>query len=766
MARHDDLIDRLTHRLRVDPELRMDVANELRAHLEDSEADFLAAGDTPDQAAANASKALGDESDLASQLWQANRSRIRLRRVCKWAARVALVPGAILVTLALGWGMVSTGQDFARTAQALMEDGLYLGKNSERMSAEQRLIVFGDEAAETHAAAQKAIVERWPENPIYWTNYLSALVSSRMDSLPVQSDIDRELPEVGAEDSTGFDAGVNLPDEIGPEQQAAALSEVLAELDRGEQADPDNAWYNLIKSALLIRAAATDSFYSSYEEDIESKPPYVHIAHPALFERGLAELRRGAAKPHCRTYQDEMASLRLAALPQATGLLQVVGANMGIDALFFNQWFSLFGPTRNWARTVGSYACQLAKEGRVPEAMKLNRALQALTTKKAAGDSTVIELLVSSAIDQLFLGNETNIVEISGDLERAASLKERNERESEFYRSRSPLRDPDRPERQRLLSTYQWLQPASAGINPEPMRTAEYALIERACMLCLLVVVLVLLLLFGTAAGLSIIRRRRADDGPKLLFVGWGRIGRICLIAIVAPIAMYLAYTRLAWFSPHRFGFWYTSVRVVIEFAALGVIMIGLLAYLTHGAVRQTAGRAGITVPPPLRVRNRRILAAAAGVTAMVIIVYVVGCELRIFGPTAPDPNNIYRTWAFPLTGWFIAAGIALLALVWGVREIVYLCRLRGELAHFRRTLLRSSVGILAAAVIVVGAICGVALSRAETAAVRRITGNANVGIHNELELSSLRELRDHYAERHAELMAASEDDDRDDPGM
>ena len=36
MSNFDALIERLTARLRVDPELRMDVANELRAHLEDS----------------------------------------------------------------------------------------------------------------------------------------------------------------------------------------------------------------------------------------------------------------------------------------------------------------------------------------------------------------------------------------------------------------------------------------------------------------------------------------------------------------------------------------------------------------------------------------------------------------------------------------------------------------------------------------------------------------------------------------------------------
>jgi len=109
MNGYDDLVDRLTHRLRVDPELRMDVANELRAHLQDAEAEFRQAGYDEQEAKANAVKALGDEKHLAEQLWQANRRRIGFRQAAKWTARVTLVPAAIAVTLVIAAHEVSGG---------------------------------------------------------------------------------------------------------------------------------------------------------------------------------------------------------------------------------------------------------------------------------------------------------------------------------------------------------------------------------------------------------------------------------------------------------------------------------------------------------------------------------------------------------------------------------------------------------------------------------------------------------------------------------
>ena len=58
-------LDRVTRKLGVDRELQIEVRQELRSHLEDSIAEFRAAGLGATEAREQALRALGDEDDLA-----------------------------------------------------------------------------------------------------------------------------------------------------------------------------------------------------------------------------------------------------------------------------------------------------------------------------------------------------------------------------------------------------------------------------------------------------------------------------------------------------------------------------------------------------------------------------------------------------------------------------------------------------------------------------------------------------------------------------
>ena len=101
----EGLVRRLTDRLSVDAELQLDVRQELRTHLADSESAFRAAGDDPEAAAENAARALGAEDDLAEALWQANRRRMSLRGVIRWVLRLSLIPAAAAVMALIALGM-------------------------------------------------------------------------------------------------------------------------------------------------------------------------------------------------------------------------------------------------------------------------------------------------------------------------------------------------------------------------------------------------------------------------------------------------------------------------------------------------------------------------------------------------------------------------------------------------------------------------------------------------------------------------------------
>src|SRR3954453_6620508 len=102
------LIDRATDRLGPDSDLHLEIAQELRGHLQDSAAEYRAAGLSGAEADAKAVEAMGDPGALADQLWQANRGRMRRRAVAGWAFAVLAAPVAGAVCFSLAWGVVTS----------------------------------------------------------------------------------------------------------------------------------------------------------------------------------------------------------------------------------------------------------------------------------------------------------------------------------------------------------------------------------------------------------------------------------------------------------------------------------------------------------------------------------------------------------------------------------------------------------------------------------------------------------------------------------
>src|SRR4051794_31279324 len=102
MMNFDELLDRVTNRLRVDPELQREVRHELAGHLQDSTNEFVAAGLNEADAAGKAVQLFGDQEQLSQQLWDANRSRIPARKVVRFVGRYALAPVVAVASIAIG----------------------------------------------------------------------------------------------------------------------------------------------------------------------------------------------------------------------------------------------------------------------------------------------------------------------------------------------------------------------------------------------------------------------------------------------------------------------------------------------------------------------------------------------------------------------------------------------------------------------------------------------------------------------------------------
>jgi hypothetical protein len=237
MNAFDDLLKRLTERFKIDSELRLELMQELRSHLETGSAEYRSAGLPPVEADAQAARALGEEAQLAQQLWDANRRRLRQRAAARWGG-AALLPAAVAATLLLVVGLLATLRpvlsllsggntvvyalrEIAETAQP--SDLLTPSLSS--LTPEQRFIFEGD-GAPTRLARDKAVADRWPENPVYYGNYVATLFTDLRIG-------DRELK---AEPSIG---------------------ELVRILDRGEQLAPDDGFYNLLKAHVLLCSSST-----------------------------------------------------------------------------------------------------------------------------------------------------------------------------------------------------------------------------------------------------------------------------------------------------------------------------------------------------------------------------------------------------------------------------------------------------------------------------------------------------------------------------
>ncbi|MCD4700095.1 MAG: permease prefix domain 1-containing protein, partial [Phycisphaerae bacterium] len=588
MKTFDDLVDLLTDRLRVDPELRLDVARELRAHLEDSAAEFRQAGQSDEQADASAAKALGDPQQLADELWQANRWRIRIRGIFRWSARAALVPGAICVVLAIGVGLSGVPMPWAGDkvfSPAFGGFGFH-GSLTDGLTEEQRFIFEGAPSARTPLEQAKSITDRWPENPVYYGNYVVQLIC-----------------QGGVYDGKRG--------RIKPER----LDEILAVLDKGERIEPDNAFYNFTKAAWLIQAASDISedesrTYERINRDDEVRQSNcwkIEIHDPGLFQRGLAEFKRGLGKGEFASHSLDMLELRLGLLPEPKRL------NDYLRRVAFQASTLLppLGDYRKLGRSLSAYAIDQAEAGRADEAAELVDSVGLMSAKLGARSRTLVGLLVAQAVRVGGLAHAEQVYEELNRPEQAEQTRQARQRQDALFteiRKGPRLDERERVHAGMLMAVLTPSLPGNYRPDFEPMRTAEQFVAAEMGLILLLCVLVLLALFLGGLALLSLIIQRPGNK-PILLFVGWGRIGKICLLAIVVPVAACALYVYVLTASDRVYGLNYTAGKTLLEFVVtLGAICVLLLG-LGYSAIRRRADEIGLVVPPALRLRDRRWLA-------------------------------------------------------------------------------------------------------------------------------------------------------------
>ena len=399
----DDLLDRLTQRLHADPELRREISRELLGHLEDSQAQFRAAGMTDEQAHAAAAKALGDESEVAEQLWQANRQRMRIRRVIKWTVGTTLAPASAVIPISMAWGalvsiavvMGTMGSGSSFIANLTRPIANHFNRNMTNGLAPEARAVFaanGNQDSDQALMSARELADAHPNDPLYYANYVRQFLSE----IVVQ---------------------------IGPHQtfNAERVQQAIPLLDHGKEVEPNNGFYPLVKAALLFQASST----SIDDVPEESLPGFDYqtaagkrerwtvwgyrINNPSMFEQALAEMREAAAKPCIDSHATELLERNLESLAPPHSLAEIVWRRQHLTAPFLaSQRFYAIWPVL-WR------ASELARQGDAKAAIQLVQDCRQIARLIARNSQAVGDLMTARGIYALTFGMEAFIDHQAGD---------------------------------------------------------------------------------------------------------------------------------------------------------------------------------------------------------------------------------------------------------------------------------------------------------------------------------------------------------------
>ena len=723
MSGADELLERLTHRLRVDPELRLEITQELRAHLADSAAEYQAGGCDEQQAMSEAVNHLGDADELATQLWQANRRRIRLRNVARWAGRITLMPAAVvLIALVLApslvtwdsYGALDHRRDDSDVFTTFKIFGSWMldaigrlgeaGPPYRRLSEEDQFLFTGGEKRLGEYEVARRIAERWPDDPVFFAYYLEqALYGGHFR---------RTIPQ---------------------DEQAQLFQ-------RGRALDPNDAFYDFLEAAALFQRSTT------LRRDTLSTSPPIHIDRVAVtdaetHDTALRLVRQGLAKPRWMAPSFEMLRRRLDVLPPASTLMSL-HSRMGLDSLGWS-----VANTYGCGSRTSAAALAFAEAGDIDRALELLDDLVRLNTKAGAWGREIWHVYYGqlSAI-----AHRAEVHRIAGHDALAAEWKDRLPELHALYRNTfaqgSAVYHKGLPvARQGFLSEPILRTLDVRNVDTRTLLTAEHAIADRAFLAIVVSVLLVIALCMGLTTCARVAQHRKSDASrPMFLFIGWRRIGAVIVLALLAPVVIYGVYCYAPPIAARAQGLRVIWPRQFVEYALLGTVMgAGVLA-LSVQAVRRRSEEAGLAVPKQRRRINRVLCWVIPAMVVAVALVYEIGW--RISPPDTFLIPDALRRWGVALT-----VVIPLGGLVW--------CRLYvhtwgGGPDGWRAMMVRSVGPIVLIAAVVLGLGGGLASWAAERHAVRAFDEVADKLLRTHPRDTDHREVWKQMVEAHEKLLA------------
>ena len=538
------------------------------------------------------------------------------------------------------------------------------------LSDEKQFQLFGDLTRKTRSAQERALWEKNPESKVYYANYVRVLL----------------------EDYKEKDLGISF-------------DYLKKEIRRGEELDPDNAFYNYILAAVLFKRGG------EWKSIKGKKAKEWTIKDKALLDLAIVELNMAAKKPYYRRYLSDFLKERLALFPETKRLE---------DRVFKMTYFASIpladlGLIRDLFKTLPFYV----ERNELPEddATELLDAWQEFLEKAIPDAWCLIDVLVFSAIanmaggevddsmaegkrdESVAFGKVADVYEAMGKPEDANSTRLLAKKIGEPKKNWDAVRESkkvEEMERDLIFWKGSILARMLLPVLGEPVteemlrpgRQADRSVIEQfylSYILCIFVVAII-----GTLILFKVCLSASKGRTPSLfLLPPWRVVLKNLGLAILLPMFLYFAFTRWSGISSFENGI--EDWRLLfLELGLLGVSFLAASTLLSASYIRKRCQVLDVPTPKPA---NSHLIKLCWG--GMGILCLCCAASKQIFGHQGAFETGLYLF------------GIGMGLIICGVGIVVFIkgCMSRNTYGLYYGTLARSLMPVYACAIILIAAI-------------------------------------------------------------
>ena len=545
------------------------------------------------------------------------------------------------------------------------------------LSDEKQFQLFGDLTRKTRSAQERALWEKNPESKVYYANYVRVLLEDYKEK-----DLDNS-----------FDY-------------------LEKEIRRGEELDPDNAFYNYILAAVLFKRGG------EWKSIKGEKAKEWSVKDSALLDLAIVELNKAEQKPYYRRYLSEFLKERLDLFPETKRLEERVGKMAYLANVPLGRQLGLI---RDLFKALPFHV----ESNEPPEAdvSKLLDAWQVFLGKAIPDAWCLIDVLVLSAIanmaggevdESVTFGKVADVYEAMGKPEDANRTRLLAKKIGEPKKNWDAVRE-SKKEKEMERNLIFWkgsilarmLLPALGEPVTEEMlrpgRQADRSVIEQFYMsyiLCIFVVVII-----GTWILFMACESASKGRKPSLfLLPPWRGVLKTLGLAILLPMFLYFAFTRWSGLSSFENGI--EDWRLLfLELGILGVSLLAASTLLSASYIRKRCQALDIPIPKPA---NSFLIKLCWG--GMGILFLCCAASKKIFGHQGALETGLYL---FGTGMGLIICGIGIVVFIKG-------CMSRNTYGLYYGTLARSLMPIYACAIILIGVIGLPWLQKEESALLKK----------------------------------------------